>query len=237
MRDKTNKLIVANLKVNFSLEEAMDYKSKINEKFDNLVICPSYLYIKEMISDHYEIGSQDGFYIDKGAYTGEVSFHQLQNIGVKYSIIGHSERRHKFLETNEIVKLKYDSCLNHKIIPILCVGETKEERDSKNVFEVIKSQIESVFSDKTIEDVIIAYEPVWAIGTNVTPTLNEIEEVHIYIRSLLKDLGIDSRVLYGGSVNLNNIEEFSKSYHIDGFLIGSASLDPDDLMKMIKLVM
>lgn len=232
-----NKLIVANIKMNFTYEEAINYKNNIKDKYDNLIICPPYLYIKDMISNNYVIGSQDGYYIDKGAYTGEISFHQLSSIGVKYSIIGHSERRHKFNESNEIIKLKFDSCISHSITPILCVGETKEERDNGIIFDIIKNQVDSACINITLNKIIIAYEPVWAIGTNVTPTLKEIEEVHIYIRNLLKTHNIDCQILYGGSVNLNNIKEFSSSNNIDGFLIGSASLDADNLIKMIKETM
>lgn len=231
------KLIVANLKMNFKLEEALEYKNKLNTYQDNLIICPSYIYLRDMLSSNYILGSQDGYYEDKGAYTGKVSFSQLSSLGVKYSIIGHSERRHKLFETNEVIKLKYDSCIRNNIIPILCVGETKEDRDSSKVFNVIKEQIDSVMYNPSINDVIIAYEPVWAIGTNVTPTLEEIEEVHLYIKNILNNYNMQSKILYGGSVNINNIKEFSKSNYIDGFLIGSASLDPNNLINMLNEAM
>ena len=231
------KIIVANLKMNFGLDEAINYKNSINEKFDNLIVCPPYIYIRDMMSDNYIIGSQDGYYIDKGAYTGEISFNQLNSIGVKYSIIGHSERRHKLFEDNKIVKDKYVACLNNNITPILCVGETLEERQNNKTLEIIRFQLESIFKDYKIENVIIAYEPVWAIGTNVTPTLIEIEEVHQNIKNIMNELNIETKILYGGSVNINNIEAFSKSNYIEGFLIGSASLDPNNLMKMIKITM
>ncbi len=232
------KLIVANLKMNFSLSDAINYKGSINKKYSNLIICPPYVYIDKMKSENYDIGSQDGYYKDKGAYTGEVSFSQLKSLGVQYSIIGHSERRHILGESNQIVKEKFDSCINNQIIPILCVGETKEERDNNQVNEVIMNQIDTIFNN--IEGhitCIIAYEPVWAIGTSITPSLKEIEDVHIYIKNIMSKYNVEYRILYGGGVNLSNINEFSKSNMIDGFLIGSASLDPLNLEKMIENAM
>ncbi len=231
------KIIVANLKMNFNLEEAISYKNAINSKFDNLIICPPYIYLRDMISDNYNLGSQDGYFIDKGAYTGEISFLQLKSMGVKFSIVGHSERRHKLIEDNNIIKNKYIACINNKIVPILCVGETLEERQNNETIEVIKNQLETIFREFKINNAIIAYEPVWAIGTNITPSLEEIEEVHKNIDAIMKDLNIETKILYGGSVNINNIESFSKSDYIDGFLIGSASLDPENLMNMIKIIM
>lgn len=231
------KLIIANLKMNLTLDEMIEYKNSIKEPYKNLIIAPSYIYLDIMKSNNYDVSSQNGYHIDKGAYTGEVSFNQLKNLGIKYSIIGHSERRQKFYETNDIVKEKFISAINNNITPILCIGETKEERLSNRVNEIIKEQLNTIFDNIKIDKAIIAYEPVWAIGTGLTPTLKEINDVHTYIKELLNKYNIKSQVLYGGSVNENNIKEFSKSDSIDGFLIGSASLDPQNLLKMIKEIM
>ncbi len=228
------KLIIANLKMNLTFDEILNYKKTINTKYDNLIIAPSYIYLRDMQSENYLIASQDGYQIDKGAYTGEVSLNQLKSIGVNYSIVGHSERRHKFNETNEIVKEKYKQAINNNIKPILCVGETKEERLSNRVKEVIDSQLIDIFKDTNINEPIIAYEPVWAIGTGLTPNITEIEEVHKYIKDFLKKYNVNPIVLYGGSVNLDNIKSFNESEYIDGFLIGGASLDPNNLIKMIE---
>lgn len=227
------KLIIANLKMNLKLEEILKYKETIKEKQDNLIIAPPYIYLDVMKSQNYDIASQDGYYVDNGAYTGEVSFNQLKSMGVNYSIIGHSERRQKFNETNNIVKEKYLSSLRNGITPIVCVGETKEERLSNKTFDIIEEEIKVLMDSKT-ESIIIAYEPIWAIGTGLTPTLEEIESVHKFIKEILNKYNLNSKILYGGSVNLNNIKEFSKSDHIDGFLIGSASLDPNNLLNMIN---
>lgn len=227
------KLIIANLKMNLKLEKILKYKETIKEKQDNLIIAPPYIYLDIMKSQNYDIASQDGYYVDSGAYTGEVSFNQLKSIGVNYSIIGHSERRQKFNESNNIVKEKYLSSIKNGITPIVCVGETKEERLSNKTFDIIEEEIKILLDAKT-ESIIVAYEPIWAIGTGLTPTLEEIESVHKFIKDLITKYNLNSKILYGGSVNLNNIKEFSKSEHIDGFLIGSASLDPDNLLNMIK---
>ena len=228
------KLIIANLKMNLTFDEILNYKKTINTKYDNLIIAPSYIYLRDMQSENYLLASQDGYQIDKGAYTGEVSFNQLKSIGVNYSIVGHSERRHKFNETNEIVKEKYNQAINNNVKPILCVGETKEERLSNRVKEVIDSQLVDIIKDTNINEPIIAYEPVWAIGTGLTPNITEIEEVHKYIKDFLKKHNVNPIVLYGGSVNLDNIKSFNESEYIDGFLIGGASLDPNNLIKMIE---
>lgn len=227
------KLIIANLKMNLKLEEILKYKETIKEKQDNLIIAPPYIYLDIMKSQNYDIASQDGYYVDSGAYTGEVSFNQLKSIGVNYSIIGHSERRQKFNESNNIVKEKYLSSIKNGITPIVCVGETKEERLSNKTFDIIEEEIKVLMDAKT-ESIIVAYEPIWAIGTGLTPTLEEIESVHKFIKEILNKYNLNSKILYGGSVNLNNIKEFSKSDHIDGFLIGSASLDPNNLLNMIN---
>lgn len=227
------KLIIANLKMNLTLDKILDYKKIINEKQEGLIIAPPYIYLDIMKSQNYDIASQDGYYVDSGAYTGEVSFNQLKSIGVNYSIIGHSERRQKFNESNNIVKEKYLSSIKNGITPIVCVGETKEERLSNKTFDIIEEEIKVLMDSKT-ESIIIAYEPIWAIGTGLTPTLEEIESVHKFIKEILNKYNLNSKILYGGSVNLNNIKEFSKSDHIDGFLIGSASLDPNNLLNMIN---
>lgn len=230
------KLIIANLKMNLTLEEMLKYKETIKERHDNLIIAPPYIYLDIMKSQNYDIASQDGYYVDSGAYTGEVSFNQLKSMNINYSIIGHSERRQKFNETNDIVKQKYISAINNRITPIVCVGETQEERLSNKTFDIIEEEIKVLLDEKT-ESIIIAYEPIWAIGTGLTPTLEEIESIHKFIKDLLNKYNFNSKILYGGSVNLNNIKEFSKSEHIDGFLIGSASLDPNNLLNMMNEIM
>ena len=230
-----SKLIVANLKMNLNYEEAKQYKEalKLNYKED-LVVCPSYIYLDLMKSDNYSLGSQNGYYIDHGAYTGEISYMQLNSIGVEYSIIGHSERRHIFEESDDLVAKKLDNCIKHNITPIVCVGETIEEKNSGRTFEAVGRQLRNSLSDIKLDNIIIAYEPVWAIGSNQIPSKTEIEEIHIYIKKILKDIyNIDGKVLYGGSVNLQNAKDIISINGVDGLLIGTASLNPSNLIDII----
>lgn len=229
-----DKLIMANLKMNLTREEIKEYKNIIeNSDIKNLIICPSYIYLNDMASDKYSVGSQNGYYVDKGAYTGEISFYQLSNYGVKYSLIGHSERRHVFNETDSEIALKMQSCINNNVTPILCVGETKEERESNKTKDVIDSQIKTALEGLNLSSIIIAYEPVWAIGTGLIPTMDDINDIHLHIKDMLnKVYNLDPKVLYGGSVNLSNIKEITSINSVDGVLIGSASNNPNNLINM-----
>ncbi len=232
------KIIIANLKMNLTLDEMVNYKNVVEEgEYNDLIICPSYLYLQMMKSKKYEISAQDAYYIDKGAFTGEVSFYQLKSTGIKYSLIGHSERRHVFNEGNEIITMKMKSCISNGIIPILCVGETKEERETGDTFNVIDKQIDTALEGLNMSNTIIAYEPVWSIGTGMIPELGEIEEIHLHIKQLLnKKYNTDSKVLYGGSVKLDNIEAICGLSSVDGVLIGGASNNPNTLINMYNIV-
>ncbi len=229
------KQMVANLKMNLTAEEIRNYKSIIeNNPIPDLLICPSSLHLELLKSDKYQLCSQDGYYIDKGAYTGENSFYQLKNLGINYSLVGHSERRNVFNENDNVVSLKIESCIRNGITPILCVGEKKEEKEAGATFSVIERQINTAMSGKTIENILIAYEPVWAIGTGLTPTIEDIDKVHIFIKDLLKDRNI--KVLYGGSVNLSNIKDICNINSVDGVLIGGASNNPNNLIDMYNIM-
>jgi len=231
------KMIIANLKMNLSKKEIEEYKEIIeNSDVDNLIIAPSNIYLSLLNSDKYDICAQNGYHIDNGAYTGEVSFYQLKNMGVKYSLIGHSERRHIFNETNKDIALKINSCIANGINPILCVGETIKEKNEGNTLKVITEQIESALSDNLFTQLIIAYEPVWAIGSGLIPTLNDINEVHLHIKELSNKYSGNVKVLYGGSVKLSNIKDICSLDSVDGVLIGSASNDANNLISMYKEV-
>lgn len=231
-----SKLIIANLKMNLTYEDAKKYKEVLGKYINyNLVVCPSFLHLDIMRSDDYILGSQNGFYIDKGAYTGEVSFHQLKDMGVKYSLIGHSERRNILEETEEMISKKLKSCLNNEIIPIVCIGETIEEKKSGKALEIIGKQIRNVLTGIKIKSIIIAYEPVWAVGSSIIPSRIEIEEAHMYIKKVLKDIyNVEAKVLYGGSVNVDNAQSIISINGVDGLLIGSGSIDPNNLIKIIN---
>ena len=207
-----DKLIVTNFKMNLSKEEVLEYKKIVeNSDIKNLIISPSNIYLDLMSSNKYDLCVQNGYYEDFGTHTGEVSFKQLKSLGVKYSLIGHSETRNM---SNEDIPLKLKACINNGIVPILCVG-----------------------SGLKINDIIIAYEPTWAIGTGVTPSLENIKSVHTYIKNVLsKVYNIKCKVIYGGSVNVSNIKEICSIEEVDGVLIGSSSLNPNNLLKMYSKI-
>ncbi len=228
------KIVIANLKMNLNNDEMKNYKTVIESSgIEGLIICPSFIFLSDMKSDKYDLCAQNGYYNDKGAYTGEISFYQLNSLGIKYSLIGHSERRHVFKETDEDMNMKMQSCLRNNIIPVLCIGETKEERENNKTKEVLENQIKIALKDIDLSNIIIAYEPVWAIGTGLIPTMDEINSIHLHIKKVLKELlNIDSKVLYGGSVNISNIGEITALDNVDGVLIGGASNDPNNLVLM-----
>ena len=188
------------------------------------------------------IGAENMHWEEKGAYTGEVSGQMLKSIGVEYVIIGHSERRAYFAETDETVNKKIKSAFANDLKPIVCVGESLEQREAGKTEEVITKQVELALAGLTEEQVkntIIAYEPIWAIGTGKTATAQQADEVCGIIRNTIKELyGEDTaekiRIQYGGSMNAGNAEELLSMPNIDGGLIGGASLKPDDFAAIIK---
>ncbi|MBK3331561.1 triose-phosphate isomerase [Persephonella atlantica] len=190
-----------------------------------------------------KLGAQNMYYEEKGAFTGEVSPLMLSELEVDYVIIGHSERRHKFGEKDSLINKKVISAVEHGIRPILCVGETLEEREQGKTLSVVERQIRNGLAgvERDMIYIDIAYEPVWAIGTGVNATPEQAQEVHRFIRSLINEIskGNDgkTRILYGGSVNEKNARELIKEKNIDGFLVGTASLDPERFYKIITEVM
>lgn len=216
-------LIIANWKCNPStLKEARDLLGKIKEKSkdNNVVICPPSIFLSSLICEDLIFGAQNCFWEDKGSFTGEISPQMIKSVGCRYIIVGHSERRKIFRETNEEINMKINKIIEAGIIPILCVGESKEERDSGETFSVIEKQIENID-----QDIIIAYEPIWAIGTGESASIDKIKEV----RSFLKD----RKVLYGGSVNSKNASSYIKEAQMDGLLIGGSSLDSEEFNKIL----
>ena len=224
-----DKLIVTNFKMNLSKEEVLEYKKIVeNSDIKNLIISPSNIYLDLMSSNKYDLCAQNGYYEDFGTHTGEVSFKQLKSLGVKYSLIGHSETRNM---SNEDIPLKLKSCINNGIVPILCVGNDINEKDTSKLFCILDKELK-ILSGLKINDIIIAYEPTWAIGTGVTPSLENIKSVHTYIKNVLsKVYNIKCKVIYGGSVNMSNIKEICSIEEVDGVLIGSSSLNPNNLLK------
>lgn len=187
------------------------------------------------------LGAQNLFWEKEGAYTGEISPAMLVSAGCRYVIIGHSERRQYFGETDQTVNKKIGAAIKNNLIPILCVGESEKERESKDTFSVLDKQIKiglKGFFQNYLETLIIAYEPVWAIGTGKTATTDQAQEVHLFLRSLLEKnfgnkLAKSVRILYGGSVKPNNITELMEMPDVDGALVGGASLNAETFSKII----
>jgi len=248
---KRTKIVIGNWKMNLSVPESSvlleKLKHEIGPKHTEVVVCPGFLDIysatETLTGSEIGVGSQDSFYEDAGAYTGEVSAHQLKGF-VEYAIVGHSERRHIFGETDKIVAKKAAACVAHKIMPIVCVGERLHEKMDGLTNLVVSAQIEASLSEltpKEIEQIIIAYEPVWAIGTGHVCEPKKAQEVIKKIRNLVKviygEKAADSvRIIYGGSLNDKNIRGFTKETDIDGFLVGGSSIEHDTFAKMVAIV-
>ena len=187
------------------------------------------------------LGAQNLFWEAEGAYTGEISPAMLASTGCEYVIIGHSERRQYFEETDETVNKKIRAAVVHDLKPIMCVGESEKERESDDTFYVLDKQIKrglEGFSSNDLKELIIAYEPVWAIGTGKTATADQAQEVHRFLRSMLVKsygnmLAKSVRILYGGSVKPDNISELMAMADVDGALVGGASLDPETFSKIV----
>ncbi|HDP70401.1 MAG TPA: triose-phosphate isomerase [Actinobacteria bacterium] len=213
-----------------------------------VIVCPSYIALKsvstviEMDKLNMGLGAQNVYWEEEGAFTGEVSPMMLKDLRVDYVIVGHSERRHIFGETNEMVNKKLKAVLAHDMKPILCVGETKEEREEERTDEVIKEQLFGNLAEVSLRDirkVVIAYEPVWAIGTGLTASSEDANDIIQNIRALIESLygsevAEDIRILYGGSVKPENITELMEEQEIDGALVGGASLDAQSFAKIVK---
>lgn len=242
------KLFVANWKMHKTVKEALNFLNdfipaveKIKDR--EIGIAPTFICLesvgKAIKNTNIKLCAQNVFYEKKGAYTGEISPVMLKDLNVEYVIIGHSERRKYFNETDEIVNRKIKSCIEEYLKVIFCIGETLEERQSNKTFDVLKRQIEKGVEDIINPDyIVIAYEPVWAIGTGIVATESQIEEAHGFIKERLKNLYGERaqaiRILYGGSVSPENIYSIMNTENVDGVLVGGASLDPVKFSKIVK---
>ncbi len=253
MSNNKPKIIIANWKMNpVSFDEADILINTIKKgliKSDNvrIVICPPFIYISKIKTNpNFDIGVQNIFWEDSGAYTGEISPKMARNIGANYAIIGHSERRNYLGENDEIVNLKIKAAFNNNIKVVLCVGETREERDAEKAGEVISKQIEKDLKDISKSDfannkILIAYEPIWAIGTGETPLADEIMSMDILIRKVVaklydRETADKLYVLYGGSVNSQNALDFVDKAKMNGLLIGGASLNASEFLRIVSLL-
>lgn len=232
-----SKIIVANLKMfltNYEMENYIKEIDKIKLKNLNLVICPSYIYLTWFKNKKYLLGAQNVYYKEKGAYTGEISAIQLKDSGVSYVIVGHQERRRYFNETDKEINLKIKSCLEENLKVILCVGETKEEKEMKKTSMMLKKQIINALDNiSTLDNIVVAYEPEYSIGNNNCLNYNEIEECVSYIKKIiLNRYNHDINVIYGGSVNSKNIKDILEV--TDGVMIGRLSTNYEEFINLLN---
>mgnify|MGYP006176743773 FL=1 len=249
---KNRHIIAGNWKMNKSNKEANSFIIEIqNRILDNgntdVIFCPPFTslitIVEALKNSQFYVGAQNVHYEIEGAYTGEISVNMLTSIGVEYVIVGHSERRHIFGESDDFINKKIVAVKDSKLIPIFCIGETLEQRNSGLTGKILNDQIE--FGLKNIENIdpdnfIIAYEPVWAIGTGETASVLQVEEAHHKIKTYLKNLfgsnGEQVPILYGGSVNEKNAESLINTGGVNGFLIGGSSLKIDSFSEIINIV-
>ena len=237
--DNFNKIIVANWKLYGSFSFIKSYLKNI--KFDSVreqtkcvIICPPFPFINQINSQDLLIGAQNCSIYIEGAYTGEISTKVLKDIGCDFCIIGHSERRSLFAETDEIISKKIINCIQDQIIPILCIGESFEEKQRNRTKEILINQIKkSIPNEANGSNIIIAYEPIWAIGTGFTPTLGEIHEIHSFIKEEILQ-SKKFKILYGGSVKSSNCKEILAQENVDGILVGNASVNINEFNKIIE---
>jgi len=210
----------------------------------DILVCPPFVYLmtafESVDRSLVSIGAQNMYFEKEGAFTGEVSFEMLKDCGATFVIIGHSERRKYFFETEELLRKKIVAAIGAGLIPIYCVGEKIEDRNSNRHFDVVKRQVAEGLRDVNFkaDNLVIAYEPVWAIGTGVNASPEQAEEMHIFIRQIISEMrgaevANSLRILYGGSVKPDNIDSLMKMANIDGALVGGASLKAEQFTRII----
>lgn len=243
-------IIVGNWKMHTILEEARGLVRPLKEELGHLEeveigICPPFVYlalVREILKgSNIKLGAQNAYGELKGAFTGEISPQMLKDMGCAYVIIGHSERRHIMGETDEMINKKLRAVLKADLTAIFCIGELLEERESGTTETVLRRQLEAGlkgFSSGQLKQIIIAYEPVWAIGTGQTATSQQAQEVHAFIREFITRLSDETRaeeirIMYGGSVNPENISDLMAQPDVDGALVGGASLKADSFIQIV----
>ena len=244
-------IIAGNWKMNKTIPEAIELVNLLKRSLYDIneveiVICPPYTALAEVheiiMETNIKLGAQDVYWEKEGAFTGEVSCAMLKDAGCEYVIVGHSERRQFFHETNETVNKKAKALLKEGLKPIVCVGEKLEERNAGRAFDVVRDHVENSLAGISRADmmkIVIAYEPVWAIGTGVNATKEQAEEIHKFIRGILekmydKEIAKSVRIQYGGSVKPENIKELISQEDVDGALVGGASLKADSFSQIVK---
>lgn len=242
-------IIAGNWKMNKTISESVEFIEELKkEELDKeveCVVCAPFISLERLSvaskNTAIKLGAQNVSQYDNGAYTGEISTSMLKDLKMEYVIVGHSERRQYFLETNEVINQKVQKVLSSKMTPILCVGETLEERESGKMNNVIATQIKEGLANLSFEQakgVVVAYEPIWAIGTGKTATSDQANEMAMFIRNqlreLFQDVAEDISILYGGSVKPDNIKEIMAQSDIDGALVGGAALKVDSFAELVN---
>ena len=240
-------IIAGNWKMHKTLPEARAFLEEITSSIPDAdkietVVCAPALFLERLVGSNVGIGAQNMHFEESGAFTGEISPAALEDIGVKYVILGHSERREMFNETDEAVNKKTLAAFKHNLTPIVCCGETLEQRENGETMAFVGSQIEKALqglSEEQVKQKVIAYEPIWAIGTGKSSTAEDANEVCAHIRQVVKEQfsqeAADAvRIQYGGSVKPGNIKEYMSQPDIDGALVGGASLEAQSFLQLLE---
>ena len=236
--EKIKHIVIANWKLHGSIEFAKDYLNNLDfEGSDldkNLVICAPLTLIPYLKSNKFYVGAQDCSKYTSGAYTGEISSDLLEEIGCSFCIVGHSERRNVFKEDYETISHKIKNLIKNNIIPIFCIGENLDQKKENLTKDILKDQIlKSLPKDFDINKIIIAYEPIWSIGTGLIPNIDEISEIHEFIKNKIFN-NFNIKVVYGGSVKASNYKKILENKTVDGLLVGGASINLDEFNQIIK---
>jgi len=238
--------LVANWKMNKTIRQAKDFVEKIMPKVAGLKfplwIAAPYTALSSLRdmqkANPFILGAQNMNDASEGAFTGEIAASMLQEVGARFVILGHSERRQYFHETDDFIARKVVRAIDSKLIPIVCVGETFEERKGEQTLKVLQKQLAAVFEKACphgLKEVLIAYEPVWAIGTGLSASNEDVEKALAHIQKLSSQYNVESKVLYGGSVGQKNAESLATIPNLNGFLVGTASLEVDSFAKIALL--
>lgn len=244
-------IIAGNWKMNKTLGEAKLFVQEVKGSIPassevDAVVCAPALFLESLVSEasgtDLKIGAQNVHFEENGAFTGEISPVALADLSVTYVIIGHSERREMFAETDETVNKKVHAAFKHNLLPIMCCGETDSEREANQTNQVVKGQVEkglAGLTDEQVKNMVIAYEPIWAIGTGKSSSSADANEVCAYIRQVVAEMFFSEvaeavKIQYGGSVKPANIKEYMAQSDIDGALVGGASLEPASFLALLE---
>lgn len=244
-------LIAGNWKMHTILAEAKELAKAVAEAAEEMedrdvMIAPPYVFLSSLANTLRDskvlLAAQNVCWAEKGAFTGEISPVMLRSLCCNYAIIGHSERRHIFGESDVMINKRVTGAMDFGIVPVFCIGETLEERQAGNTFSVLEAQVKEGLANIEIDDpnkIVVAYEPVWAIGTGKTATEEQVQEVHAFLRELLgniyeKTIAAQIRILYGGSVNAGNVDDLMAQPDVDGALVGGAALKAESFRRIIQ---